>query len=75
MHKGTILYVGGFELPDKNAAAHRVLSNAKIFRELGYNVVFCGVNREKVNTYNVVEDIEGFASILTRCKTAFCASA
>ena len=23
MSKGTILYVGGFELPDKNAAAHR----------------------------------------------------
>lgn len=63
MHKGTILYVGGFELPDKNAAAHRVLSNAKIFRELGYNVVFCGVNREKVNTDNAVEDIEGFVSM------------
>ena len=36
----TILYVGGFELPDKNAAAHRVISNAKILRALGYNVVF-----------------------------------
>lgn len=40
----TILYVGGFELPDKNAAAHRVLNNAKIFRELGYRVVFCGIH-------------------------------
>ena len=30
MEKGTILYIGGFELPDKNAAAHRVLSNGKI---------------------------------------------
>ena len=26
--KGTVLYVGGFELPDKNAAAHRVVNNA-----------------------------------------------
>ncbi len=32
-------------MPDRNAAAHRVLNNAKIFRELGYNVVFCGVDR------------------------------
>ena len=42
---GTIVYIGGMEMPDRNAAAHRVLNNAKIFRELGYNVVFCGVDR------------------------------
>lgn len=42
--KKTVLYVGGFKMPDKNAAAHRVLNNAKIFKELGYNVVFCGVD-------------------------------
>lgn len=45
MKDGVILYVGGFELPDKNAAAHRVLSNAKIFRELGKRVVFIGVDK------------------------------
>lgn len=45
MKKDTIVYVGGFEMPDKNAAAHRVLNNSKIFRELGYHVVFCGINR------------------------------
>lgn len=45
MAKGTILYVGGFELPNKNAAAHRVLSNGKIFRELGYKVVFIDVDK------------------------------
>lgn len=45
MSKGTILYVGGFELPDKNAAAHRVLSNGKIFRELGYKVVFVDIDK------------------------------
>lgn len=43
-NKGTILYIGGFELPDKNAAAHRVLNNAKIFRELGFRVIFCGID-------------------------------
>lgn len=44
MSKGTIIYIGGFELPDKNAAAHRVLANGKIMRELGYDVVFIGVD-------------------------------
>lgn len=45
MKDGVILYIGGFELPDKNAAAHRVLSNAKIFKELGKRVVFIGVDK------------------------------
>lgn len=43
-NKGTIVYIGGFEMPDKNAAANRVLNNAKAFVELGYNVVFCGID-------------------------------
>ncbi len=43
--KKTIIYVGGFELPDKNGAAQRVVANGKIFRALGYNVVFCGVDK------------------------------
>ena len=42
--KNNILYIGGFELPDKNAAAHRVISNGKILRTLGYNVEFLGVH-------------------------------
>lgn len=45
MSKGTILYTGGFELPDKNAAAHRVLSVGKVLRDLGYNVVFIGIDK------------------------------
>ena len=44
--KEKVLYLGGFELPDKNAAAQRVVSNAKIFRELGYEVSFIGVSHE-----------------------------
>jgi len=36
----TVLYIGGFELPDRNAAAQRVVGIAKAIRELGYNVVF-----------------------------------
>jgi glycosyltransferase involved in cell wall biosynthesis len=46
MSKGTIIYVGGFELPDMNAAAHRVMSNAKLFRKLGYSVVFIGTSKD-----------------------------
>lgn len=42
-----ILYIGGFELPDKNAAAQRVIGNAKVLRALGYEVVFIGVNKNK----------------------------
>lgn len=45
MTNGTVLYIGGFELPDKNAASHRVLSNAKILRDLDYNVVLLGIDK------------------------------
>lgn len=43
MDKKTVIYIGGFELPDKNAAAPRVLNNAKIFRDLDYHVVLIGM--------------------------------
>jgi glycosyltransferase involved in cell wall biosynthesis len=46
MSKGTIIYIGGFELPDKNAAAQRVMANAKIFTKLGYSTVFIGIDRK-----------------------------
>lgn len=49
MNNGTIIYIGSFELPDKNAAAHRVIANAKAFREIGYNVVFIGVDDSETN--------------------------
>ena len=44
-----ILYIGGFELPDKNAAAQRVIANAKIFRELGFKVKLVGLTKDKDN--------------------------
>lgn len=47
-----ILYIGGFELPDKNAAAQRVLSNAKLLREMGYQVTFIGVTKDYKNATN-----------------------
>lgn len=65
--KKTIIYIGGFELPDKNAAAQRVLSNAKIFRDLGFNVVLVGVDKSlsidtDINkTKSTVQGFETFA--------------
>ena len=40
-----LLYIGGFDLPDNNAAAQRVISNAKVFRELGYEVKLMGLDK------------------------------
>lgn len=42
MSKGTIIYYGGFTLPDKSASANRVVSNGKIFASLGFKTVFIG---------------------------------
>ena len=44
-----ILYIGGFELPDKNAAAHRVMTIGKIFRDLGHSVYYIGITKDKNN--------------------------
>lgn len=46
LKKGTIVYIGGFEMPDKNAAANRVMNNAKVLSLIGYDVVFCGVDKD-----------------------------
>lgn len=50
-----ILYVGGFELPDKNAAAHRVIANGKAMRELGHEVVFVGISKDASCSKNIME--------------------
>ena len=50
MEKGTVLYVGNFELPDKGASANRVVSNAKLFNSIGYQTVLLGVTKDKACT-------------------------
>ena len=42
MSKDTIIYYGGFTLPDKSASANRVVSNGKIFSSIGYETLFIG---------------------------------
>ena len=54
----TIIYYGGFALPDKNAAANRVVSNGKIFETLGYNVVFLGSDYEN-GSFSGVKALSG----------------
>ncbi len=41
-----ILYIGGFELPDKNAAAQRVMAIGKTLNKIGCNVSFIGVSKD-----------------------------
>jgi len=45
-----VLYIGGFNLPNKNAAAQRVISNAKLLRDLGYDVLLVGLSTDASNT-------------------------
>lgn len=54
----TILYIGGFELPDKNAAAQRVIGIAKGLRELGHTVVF--LNSVKSYEAEGIKEVEYF---------------
>lgn len=54
-----VLYIGGFELPDKNAAAQRVLSNAKLLREMGFDVSFIGISKD---LSNAPTEVCGFSS-------------
>jgi glycosyltransferase involved in cell wall biosynthesis len=44
--KKSILYIGNFAYPDKDASAHRVISNGVMLRELGFDVFFIGINKE-----------------------------
>ncbi len=66
MKDKNVLYVGGFELPDKNASAQRVISNAKLFSSLGYKLFFIGVDINS-SSYNpimkkgVIDDLEYYS--------------
>lgn len=58
-NKRHILYLGGFELPDRNAAAQRVVANAKLLREMGFEVSFKGISKDISHAPDI---IDGFKS-------------
>lgn len=58
MSKGTIIYYGGFSLPDKSASANRVVSNGKIFKFLGYDTAFIGVSDDSFEGLRAVDGYE-----------------
>lgn len=53
-----ILYVGRFELPDKEATANRVVANAKLLRELGHEVILAGWSDQVIKDENIWHKIE-----------------
>lgn len=52
-----IIYIGNFAFPLGNAAGKRVYGNGKLFKELGYEVVFIGVDRN-IESYCKLEETE-----------------
>lgn len=58
MSRGTIIYVGEFSLPDKSAAANRVVSNGKLFNSLGYRTVFLGAS-DSSEIFDSIRPIHG----------------
>lgn len=58
MKNKTIIYTGGFALPDKNAAANRVVSNGKIFDKLGCKTVFLGLS-DSEERFEGIREING----------------
>ena len=54
-----VLYSGGFELPDKNAAAQRVMANALLLRKMKYEVSFIGISKDIKKAPHIVN---GFIS-------------
>lgn len=59
-NKGIILYIGGFQLPERNAAAQRVVGIAKGFRTLGYDVVFLNSLKDSGSLEAIEKEYFGF---------------
>ncbi len=60
-----IIYFGRFELPDKNALAHRVRANAISLSKSGYKVILVGYNRTQNKEFDKMpigcDDFECYA--------------
>jgi glycosyltransferase involved in cell wall biosynthesis len=60
MNRKIIIYNGCFELPDKDAASHRMFANARILRKLGYRVIIVGITESILNEKYVFREYEEF---------------
>lgn len=58
MSRGRILYIGGFNLPDKNAAAQRVIANSKLCRDLDFEVKLVGLSKTDYQREFIYEGFE-----------------
>jgi len=65
-----ILYLGGFELPNRNAAAQRVISIAKTMRYAGNEVMLIGVTKE-ADEVGLVQEFDGFKYSSLKYPTGF----
>lgn len=65
-NKKTIIYFGGFELPDKNAAAQRVISISKSLRDMGYKVDLYGSSKNLFEADRIVTLENNLQDIIMR---------
>ena len=63
MSNNKVLYIGGFELPDKNAAAQRVVGIAKSLRELDYEVIFINSIKKGYSGKPLIKSYFGFKTL------------
>jgi len=52
-----LLYIGGFDLPDNNAACHRAISNSKLFKMIGIDSSVLGVSKDASLEKGVVHQL------------------
>lgn len=62
MSNKVVFYIGGFNFPDKDAASHRVIANAKILKNLGYTIIFFCMTKEYKDLQQepILKEVEGF---------------
>lgn len=70
MRNKKIVYVGNFELPDKDAAAQRVLGIGKALRDCDNSIYFVGADKEYTKNFkskNIIDtkkDVQGFVTFV-----------
>ena len=69
--KELVLYIGGFEVPDRNAAAQRVVGIAKSLRQLGYEVTFLNVLKTDIKKRGERREYFGFSCVEYSKETEF----